>query len=78
MNEIIANYSKLVIGACALIVTIGYVTGHVSMADLQVLIGLGLGLHAGTSGLSSIIGGPTSNAEITETNVTKAVRGANG
>ena len=56
MNEIIANYTKIIVGLMALIVTVGYVTGHVTTDDLKVLIGIGLGVHAGVSGLTGIIG----------------------
>lgn len=52
MSELIANWTKLCIGVCAIIVTVGYVTGHVSMSDLQVISTLLLGGHALTSGLS--------------------------
>lgn len=65
MNELIANYTKIVIGICAIIVTASYATGHISTQDLVTLIGALLGGHALTAGVSSVLTGPTANKDIT-------------
>jgi hypothetical protein len=64
MNEIIANYTKIVIGLCGLILTVGYVTGHVPSGDLKVLVPILFSGHALTSGISSVLTGPTANKDV--------------
>jgi len=64
MNEIIANYAKIVIGLIAIILAVGFSLGHVSLADLQTLIPLLLGGHALISGVSSVLTGPTANKDL--------------
>jgi hypothetical protein len=65
MNELIANYTKIVIGLCALIVTVSYACGHLTTQDMVTLIPALLGGHALISGISSVLTGPTANKEIT-------------
>lgn len=47
MSQVFANWTKLVVGLCAIIVTVGYVLGRVPNSDFNVIIGLvagGLGI----------------------------------
>ena len=54
MNALIANWTKLCVGVCLIIITIGYVTGHVTSNDLVgIVAGLG-GVHALTSGITGM------------------------
>lgn len=54
MNEIIANWTKLTIGVCLILVTVGFVLGHLTRDDFLTTLGILVGVHAATSGYTGI------------------------
>lgn len=57
MTELLANWTKVVVGVCAVIVTIGWVTGRVSTNDFLAVLGATVGIHGISSGGSALLGG---------------------
>ena len=60
MSNLFTNWTKLVIGIIAIILTIGYVFGRITSDDFRWIFtaALGLqGLHAGVSGINGLVGG---------------------
>jgi hypothetical protein len=77
MSQIIANWTKLVMGVCAVILLGGYVAGRITTDDMIKLMTALSGLHLFTSGALSMLGGPVQNSAITKTDVMRAEIGAN-
>jgi len=57
MTELLANWTKVVVGVCAVIVTIGWVTGRISTNDFLAVLGATVGIHGISSGGSALLGG---------------------
>ncbi len=57
MTELFANWTKVVVGVCAVIATIGWVTGRISTNDFLAVLGATVGIHSISSGGSALLGG---------------------
>jgi hypothetical protein len=78
VNELITNWIKIVAGVCAVIAVAAWGLGHVTTNDLIAVLASLFAAHATSSGVSGLVGGPTQNNTISQTDVTRASRGANG
>ncbi|MGP0042486.1 MAG: hypothetical protein ACLPJW_17580 [Rhodomicrobium sp.] len=78
MNELIGNLTKVTACIGALILLVFWGMGKVTTNEIIGLATAIGALHSGVSGITGIIGGPTQNNAISQTDVTKASRGANG
>ncbi len=56
MTDLLANWTKVVVGVCAVIVTIGWVTGRISTNDFLAVLGATVGIHGISSGGSALLG----------------------
>jgi hypothetical protein len=73
MTEIFANWTKIILGICALVLLTSYAFGRISTDDMVKLLAAVSALHPLISGLAAAAGGPTRNDEITHANIIKAV-----